>query len=41
MTEDFVVLTRDLPQSVILDRKFGVREFTAEDLGHNLQRTIW
>jgi hypothetical protein len=32
MTEDLIVLYRDLPQIVILDRKYGVRKFTPEDL---------
>lgn len=30
--DDLIVVARDLPQIVILDRKFGIRKFTPEDL---------
>ena len=32
MTVDLIVVYRDLPQIVILDRKYGLRKFTFEDL---------
>ena len=30
--DDLIVVARDLPQIVVLDRKFGIRKFTPEDL---------